>query len=222
MQAQVKSQVQYPLPQPQWLKIFAGIISYIFHPLFIALYVAAYHIFIHPYDFAAYSEKQKTIRLISIFVITGFFPAFTVFLLWRLKFAASIYLRTQKERIIPYVSSIIYFFWAFYVSKNLDGTPPTMTAFFLGTFLAVSAALMANNYFKISMHAVAISGGAAFMILFGLYSSVQMNLPISIAVIIAGLVCTSRLIVSDHHPMEIYWGIIIGTICQVAGFYFIV
>jgi acid phosphatase family membrane protein YuiD len=32
--------------------------------------------------------------------------------------------------------------------------------------------------------------------------------------IIAGLVCTSRLIVSDHTPFEIYTGILIGIIAQ--------
>ena len=98
--------------------------------------------------------------MLSVFVITAFFPALTVFLLWRLGFSTSIYLRTQKERIVPYISSIIYFFWAFYVSKNLPGSPPVMTFFFLGIFLTMSLAVMANNYFKISMHAMAVGGAA--------------------------------------------------------------
>ena len=160
------------------------------------------------------------LRLLSVFLITAFFPAITVFLLWRLQFAQSVFLRTQKERIIPYVASINYFFWAFYVARNQEGTPAIMASFFLGTFLCVSAALMANNYFKISMHALAVGGAAMFMILLGTVSGEPMSLPISIAVLVAGIVCTSRLLVSDHNPFEIYSGLILGAVSQiVAGFF---
>lgn len=215
-----KQQV-YPLPQPQILKVLGRFFSYLFHPLFISVYVAAYLIYLYPYEFAVYDHKQKFLRLLSVFLITTFFPAITVFLLWRLKFADSIYLRTQKERIIPYVASITYFFWAFYVSRNMPGSPQIMTFFFLGTFLSASAGLMANNYFKISMHAIAVGGAATFMILLGVVTGIAMGMPIAIATLITGIVCTSRLLVSDHHPYEIYWGLILGALSQLLACYFI-
>jgi hypothetical protein len=215
----VDQNCEFPLPQPTILKVASRFLSYLFHPLFIPVYVSAYLIFLHPYSFVVFDHKQKLLRLASVIVITAFFPAITVFLLWRLGFAQSIFLRTQKERIIPYVSSIIYFFWAWYVSKNLQGTPLTMTFFFLGIFLAASAALMANNYFKISMHAIGVSGGATFMILLGIVSGEAIGIPIAIATVIAGLVCTARFIVSDHYPNEVYWGLILGALAQLVAYY---
>jgi hypothetical protein len=206
-----------PVEQPAWLRSFARFVSVVFHPLFVPVYLAAYLIYMHPYTFAVLDEKQKLLRLISIFIITAFFPAITVFLLWRLKFASSIFLRTQKERIIPYVASTIYFFWAFYVSKNLPGSSPYLTSLFLGVFLSTSAALMANNYFKISMHALGVSGAAAFMIMLALHTTEPMGIPLAITTIIAGLVCTSRFIASDHTQYEVYWGVFLGAICQVIG-----
>ena len=116
----------YPLPQSKIINLFGRFLSYVFHPLFIPAYIAAYVIYLHPYAFSSFDDRQKLVRLISIFTISAFFPAITVFLLWRLKFADSIFLRTQKERIIPYVASITYFFWAFYVSRNIPGSPPSM------------------------------------------------------------------------------------------------
>jgi hypothetical protein len=103
----IEDAVTYPVYQPKGLRIIAKIVSYVFHPLFIPVYVSAYLIYIHPYLFAAYDDKQKFLRLVSVFLLTTFFPALTVFLLWRLQFAQSIYLRTQKERIIPFVASIL-------------------------------------------------------------------------------------------------------------------
>jgi hypothetical protein len=209
----------YPLPQPPAVRIIAKIFSWVFHPLFIPAYVTAYLIYIHPYLFAAYDPKQKFIRLLSVFVITAFFPAVTVFLLWRLKFAKSIYLRTQKERIIPFVSSNIYFFWAFWVARNLEGTPSPMVFLFLGVFLASSAALLANNYFKISLHGLGVGGAAAFMILLGTTTPEPMGIAISTTTVIAGLVCTSRLVVSDHYPIEVYSGVIVAVLSQFIAFW---
>jgi hypothetical protein len=202
------------LQHPKIIKVLANFFSYIFHPLFMPTYVAAYIIFVHPYSFASFDEKTKTLRLISVIMMTFFFPALTVFLLWRLKFSNSIFLRTQKERIIPYVASIIYFFWAFYVSNNLPGTPSSLISFLLGIFLAVSASLMANSYFKISMHAVGVGGAMAFMIFLALVSNEPMGLYLAASTLVAGVVCTSRFIVSDHTQGEVYWGIIIGAFCQ--------
>lgn len=209
------------MPQPQYLRLLGRFFSYLFHPLFIPVFVSAYLIYLHPYSFAVFDEKQKFLRLMTVFVSTALLPALTVFLLWRLKFADSILLRTQKERIIPYVASITFFFWIFYVSKNLPGTPATMTFFFLGIFLAASAALLANNYFKISMHAIALGGAATFMVLLGLVSGEVMGLSIALTTLATGIVCTSRLIVSDHHPFEIYSGLFVGAFFQVVGCYII-
>lgn len=211
----------YPLQQPLGLRIAAKLLSYLFHPIFIAVYISAYLIYVHSYSFAVFNDKQKLLRLISIIVTTCFFPALTVFLLWRLKFADSIYIRTQKERIIPYVASIIYFFWTWYVSKNLEGTPKPMVFFFLGCFIAVSIALTANNFFKVSMHALALGGAAAFMLLLSLMSQEGMGLPLTVTLIITGAVCTSRLIISDHYPFEIYWGLLIGGLSQIIAMYFV-
>ncbi len=217
----MSQQITYPLPQPTFLKVLARALSYAFHPLFIPVYVCAYLIYLHPYSFAALQDSQKLLRFISLSVITCFFPAVTVFLLWRLKFAESIFLRTQKERIIPYVASIIYYWWAFYVSRSLPGSPVVLTYFLLGLFLSVSAALMFNNYFKISMHGLGVGGAIAYFILLALVSNFPMGQLLAAVIIGGGLVCTSRLIVSDHHPMEVYFGVMVGAISQVVAFWVI-
>lgn len=212
----------YPLPQSTPLRISAKFLSYIFHPLFIPIYVIAYLVYLHPYAFSALAEKQKMMKLISFFVITVFFPAFTVFLLWRLKFADSIFLRTQKERIIPYVATITYFFWAWYVSKNQVENPSALVFFCLGLFICSSVALMANNYFKISMHALGVGGGMAFFILLAWITTEPMGLPVAVATVVSGIVCTSRLLVSDHHPAEVYYGLLVGALSQFVAWWIVV
>ena len=126
------------------------------------------------------------------------------------QFSDSIFLRTQKERIIPYVASITYFFWAWYVSKNQLQIRLALVFFLLGIVRVRLAALMANNYFKISMHALGVGGAVAFMVLLGLSTEFLLVWQYQLATLIAGLVCTARFIVSDHYPGDVYAGLFTG------------
>lgn len=55
-----------------------------------------------------------------------------------------------------------------------------------------------------------------------IYNTMLMTWPLCIALLITGLVCTSRLIVSNHTQKEIYWGLFFGIVCQLAAAIFII
>ena len=200
--------------QPKALRVVANVVSVLFHPLFVPAYIVTFLLYVHPYSFSGFSPELRLLRLISIVLLTAFFPAFSVFLLKKLGFIQSIYLKTQKERIIPYIISNFFFFWVFYVSKNLPGSPPVFVTLLLGIFISSIAAIMANIYFKVSMHAIAMGGMISFFILLAMEGNFSMGIYLSVAMLIAGIVCTARLIVSDHYPFEIYAGLFLGIISQ--------
>lgn len=197
------------------ITFFAKVISYIFHPLFIPLYVTWYLAFVNQYFFTGYSDKAKTWVVLRIGLNMVFFPALTVLLLKGVGFIESVYLKKQKDRIIPYIASGTFFFWMYLVFRNQAEVPKILTAFVFAAFLSSSVSLIANIYFKISMHAVACGGmlGLLFLIL-KIYPSSQTALPVMAAIFITGLVCSSRLIVSDHSQKEIYSGLVLGILCQ--------
>jgi hypothetical protein len=199
---------------PPVIKLIATICSYVFHPLFIPLYVTGFLLYWHPFVFAGFSPIAKTKLFASVALNLTFFPAITVFLLWRLKFVNSILLRTQKERIIPYAASMIFYFWGWYVFRNFNEIPDLQKQFLLGSFITVIAAWLANIYFKISMHALAMGGMALFMLYIAFSSEGGSGQYASLGLLIAGMVCTARMIVSDHKPVEIYSGLLIGIFCQ--------
>lgn len=201
------------------LRIIAKCISYIFHPIFIPLFVTYYLLYIQPYFFLGLSNENKFGRIAMVGISITFFPALTVFLLWRLKFIQSIQLRTQKERIIPYVAANIFFFWAYYVSRNQIDNPVLFTQFLLGVFIASSAALVANSFTKISMHVIGVAGVVAFLIYEAVWSGMAMGLPISISIFICGIVCSARLLLKEHTPAEVVWGLVVGIFSQLAAAY---
>lgn len=203
--------------QPALVKIFAHLFSYVFHPLFIPVYVTYFLEYIHPTYFAGFSGQGKNKLMLLVVINAVIFPAIAVFLLKGLGFIKSIFLRTQKDRIIPYMASMIFFFWTQYVLREQTYVPRILVAFMFGVFISSSAALIANIYNKISMHAIGMGGLIGLFLVIMKQDSMLMTWPLSLAFLLTGLVCTSRMIVSDHQPKEIYSGLVAGLLCQFVG-----
>jgi len=202
--------------------LFLGkLISYIFHPVFIPTYIFIYLQQQFPYEFAGISDWQLKMKAFSVFWMTAFFPSFAVFLLWRLKFSDSIFLRTQKERVIPYFISMFFYWWMYYLSRTFTDQPAVLKFFYFGIFLATVFGGIINNYIKISLHGMGVGGAIAAIILFAFYYHTTSGIAITLVTLIAGLVCTARLLVSNHTNLEIYSGVLIGLVCQLIGYWFV-
>ncbi len=208
---------KYPLP----IRLLAKLVSYVLHPLFVPTYIFMLLMYEVPYEFSGITVWQLKMRLFGLFWLTAFFPAFAVFLLWRLKFSESIYLRTQKERIIPFVITMFFYWWMYYLSRNFTDQPAVLKFFFMGIFVASSIGLVCNNFYKISLHGMGMGGALAAVILFAFYYPVSMGVPIAAVTLLTGIVCTSRFIVSDHTVKEVYMGVLVGAVCQLGAYLFI-
>ncbi len=215
-----------PLPEKEkygpLLRIPAQLFSYLFHPLFIPVIATWYLAFTQAGYFTGIPYREKIYILIRVAYNTIFFPAFTVLLLKALGFIQSIFLRTQRERIVPYIATNIFYFWMYLVFRNQPDVPGILTAFIFGIFLSSSFALLANSYFKISMHALGVGAflGLLLIVIFN-GSSYGVFLPAMLVILLTGFVCTSRLIVSNHTPFDIYSGIFLGIISQLIASAFI-
>jgi hypothetical protein len=206
----VSEDLKYPL----WMRSLAKFISFVFHPLFVGVMMAAYLIFVHPLYFVGFSEKEKMLKLLAVINNNVFFPLLVVALLRALGFNKSVLLKTQKERIVPYLASITFFFWTYYVFKNQPETPRVIVYMCRGMFFASSVALVLNNYYKISMHGIGVGGMVGLMALTLVDGTLYSGIPFMVAILVAGLVVTARKIVSDHQWFDIITGFLLGFLCQ--------
>ena len=201
--------------QPIVVRFFAHIFSYIFHPLFVPLYVTLFLMYVHPSYFSGI-DKQAEFRLLFFIVQESMgYILLTIVLSKALGFIDSVFLKTQKDRIIPYIAAGIFYFWQYRVCANYpEALHPIVPTFMLGVFLAASAALIANIYFKISMHAMGMGGWLGIFLIIMQSNTMWMAWPLAAVLLIAGIVCTSRLLISDHSPKDIYVGLFVGLISQ--------
>ncbi|MEI9911306.1 MAG: hypothetical protein WDO71_17580 [Bacteroidota bacterium] len=207
--------------QSRAVRITAKIISYIFHPIFVPLYIVLFLLYVHPAVFSGFSSWQKTKTLLPAIGMYVFFPLITVLLLKALNFIQSVYLHTQKDRIIPYIACNLWYFWIWYVWKNLpDGPPREMVILAMTIFLASVMGMIANIYIKISMHAIAAGVLVSFIIMLAFTQPVSSGAYISGAFLIGGLVCTARFLVSNHTQKEIYIGLLAGVLALFIAIWF--
>ena len=209
--------------KPWLLLLFAKITAYIFHPLFIPTYIFLWLSNRFPIHFAGLLPQQLIIKYIQVFWMTAFFPAFAVFLLKQLKFIDSVYLRTQRERIIPYIITMFFYWWMFYLSRNtaFSNQPEVLKHFYLGIFFSTVLGLVINNFIKISLHAIAMASGFTIMFLSCIVYGVSYGLDLSIVILFTGLVCSARLVANHHHPVEIYAGLAVGVFTQLLAYWII-
>ena len=206
--------------QPLLVQLAAKFISYFFHPLFIPLYITYFIIQIRYYQLAGINDWVNLRILLQVFVNCTFLPLASILLLRALNFIDSVFLKTQRDRIIPYIICMIFYFWNWYVFKN-NHEIKDLVSVSMAIFNASVFGFLVNISMKVSMHAIAVGVMATFISLLAFTDSSSFSLYLSIAVLIAGIVCTSRLIVSDHSQKEIYYGFLIGILSQLAAHYFV-
>jgi hypothetical protein len=210
--------IVYKKEQNIILRFFAHLFSFIFHPLFVPFYVVAFLICYHPSYFSGFSDNTKLNLLLTTALNTVFFPAFAVLLMKGLGFIKSVFLHTRQDRIGPYLSSMIFYFWTARIFfKFQPELPSVLASFMTGIFLTTVVGLLSNIYYKISMHAMGWGGVIGIFLLIMTGNTMLMTWPLSIAFLITGMVCSSRFLISDHTQKETYLGLLAGVLCQLAA-----
>ncbi|GAO42803.1 hypothetical protein [Flavihumibacter petaseus] len=199
-------------------KILGEFISIIFHPLFIPGYITAFLLYVHPFAFVGASAGFKILKLLQVVISTCFFPAFTVMLLKQLGFISSIRLPTMRDRIIPIVASMVFYFWVFYVIRKQGDNPPELTQMLCAVFVSSIIALTLNNFMKLSLHGIAMGILVTFFTIMAWQSLIPMGMPLALALLIAGLTGTARLMVQAHTVKELLIGFSTGILSMLIGY----
>lgn len=203
------------------LRIIATIISFVFHPVFMPTVLFALLYKLAPAGFAGVDSKMFSKLLAIIAINTLAFPLLTTLLLKGLGFIQSIYMHDPKDRIIPLIGTMIFYFWAYHVFKNIDA-PLILRVMLLGNFWGIILLFILNIFFKISMHTSAAGGFLGVMIVLLLTNPVNMMLPLFVSLIICGIIGTARLLLGAHKPGEVWAGYALGIIAQVAAYIYII
>jgi hypothetical protein len=191
------------------LRIFSKLFSALLHPIImplVALYLGAYsdslfELFINP--------ARLRIVYFIVALTTIVFPALSFLFLYRAKEISNLQMTIRKERFKPILTTILYYCLGYYLLRKGE-LPGSVLSFFFGCILSLILAVIINVKYKISLHAIGISGALAYILaLFYLHNHINVFILFGL-ILTTGIVITSRLSLRAHVEGEIYLGLLVG------------
>jgi hypothetical protein len=185
--------------------------SYLFHPIFVPVYAALFYFFLND---SYLTTPEKYFTVFQIVVITILLPILFFFLLRISGQVDSIMISEISQRKIPLVIQCFLSILLVRKSVTLDHFPE-FHFFFLGGLLStVLALVLLFLKIKASLHMIAMSALALFVIGLSLHTQTRNINIIAFLVLMNGFVASSRLEMKAHTPKELLIGFLLGIIPQ--------
>lgn len=180
------------------------------------MYAALFYLF---YKDDAFTIQEKYFVLFQILIITVIVPILFFLLLRSTGNVKSVMIHETSQRIIPLVLQC--FLFILMVKRSIVITRyPELHFFFLGGLFSTIMALIYSLFkVKASLHMMAISGFAVFVI--GMNMHLQMHNPYwpALLILLTGVTASSRLEMNAHTHKELLIGFMIGIIPQILFLY---
>jgi hypothetical protein len=191
------------------MKALARLLSVVLHPLFMPLYTVALAMWLDPRLFFFVPTEARWVLLAMVAVMTVAFPLTSALLLLRAEMIGSLEMATREERIAPFVMGVLYYGMTYYLLRR-SPLHPAVLSVLLGMIVAALLTTLITIRWKISAHMVGI--GSMLGALWGLamLHAVHMLPLLALAVLLAGLLGTARLLVGTHLPAQVYAGAGLG------------
>lgn len=202
-------------------RYIALFISVVFQPLLIPTLVFGLILYLVPEASSIPLEIKSTILLLVV-LSTLAIPMITIFGLRLSGTIKSIHMVEIKDRVIPFVITCIYFLMTTYFLHEKVEIDPVLWQVLALISLTIVGLTVVTFFWKMSAHMTGMGGLVAIVIVLGIKFATFMPLyPLLGALVLSGIVGTSRLYLNAHKPLETYIGFFYGFVCCFVGFLYI-
>ncbi|MEI7897378.1 MAG: hypothetical protein WCJ26_10120 [bacterium] len=190
-------------------KKLSAVISYVFHPLLLPLYVLLLLLNVSTFLLRTFPFSFKLTLTGIVFLTTVIFPLFLTWMLMRLKIISSVYMLEKEERKYPILAIAVFYYLTFYLLKGIH-VSTIFSYYMLGATLLAILSLIVNFYRKISLHMIGIGSFTGLFLGLSLNFGINLYTEIFSGILLAGILGFARLKSNSHQPAEIYSGFLMG------------
>ena len=196
----------------------ARLLSMLFTPFYLPI-VGITLLFLFSYlNMFPWSYKIQVLLMVYLFTIM--LPTLLIHIYRRYQGWNLIELGHREKRMIPYVLSIISYFTCVYVMERLH-MPHFMGSIIVAALAVQIVCALINVWWKISTHTAAIGGVAGALFAFSYYLGFNPVWWLSLVIIVAGMVGSSRMILRQHSLSQVVGGFAVGFICAALAILFL-
>jgi len=190
------------------LTLIAKIISVVFHPLFMPIY-GILIIFSAPTLFGYLPFSIKRLLILIVLINNVLLPLSLLPYLRYRNHISSWSFDDRRERMLPlFIATILYAATSYIIIRY--PVPVFIKTLILGVFIISLSLTAINMWWKISIHSAAAGAIAALVLVLSFKMNSQLLWPLSLVIISAGLVLSSRLKLNSHNPSEVWSGFFLG------------
>ena len=158
--------------------------------------------------------------LAMVYLLTVVIPSVLIHFYRRYQGWSLIDMGQKERRVVPYVISILCYFLCIYLMEFLHIPHFMMTIVTAALFIQITCAMI-NVWWKISTHTAAIGGVAGALFVFAEFFGFNPVWWLSLTLILAGILGTSRMILRQHSLAQVVAGFFVGIVCAIIGILFL-
>lgn len=200
----------FMLPLHNMAKIVAWIISVLLNPVFLNLLGYLYFKYQFPVYVKAYDLMLPRLMM-GITMFTFLLPLSFLAILYVTGKITSFSLEDRSQRTLPYILFLLCYLYNFYELYKL-GIPGMLNTYAFITVLTLLYCLILNRYTKVSAHTAALGGLLGFVFMNAVFLKNDNRPIIIILFMLCGLVFWARTYLKAHHPNQLFWGLIGGSV----------
>jgi membrane-associated phospholipid phosphatase len=209
------------------MTLLSKVISVVFQPLFLPIYAFLLYVTIDHHSTFLIRSEQASLQfnyILSIQILLAvIIPIGSLYVMYRSSIITSMSIPDRKERIPIFIITLFYYLLTYYFLRkihiaNLELLGAFMS-FLTGGIILTGLSLVITFFWKISIHAIGISGLAgAFLgfseLLFPIQNEEQLTIINTLLLVLAGVVCSARLHLKAHSFLQIIGGITLGFVAE--------
>lgn len=200
----------------KFTKLFAQVISFVFNP-FIIPSLALWIVLNHMPGFEMYTTRIKSILFLIVAASTCVIPILFLLIL-TLSPNINRDMMHHRDRILPYIFSA----FSIYMGAQLLGklpVPRIFSLFLTGSSIVLVVLFVITTKWKISGHGAGVGGLVGTLLSITFRYGIDLTWPIIAAILIAGAVGSSRILLEKHTPAQVYAGFSVGLVFMYATIY---
>ncbi|HRG03693.1 MAG: phosphatase PAP2 family protein [Bacteroidia bacterium] len=193
------------------MNTFFKIITYIFQPLLIPTYGII--LLMQLSLFQLFPTSYRLFAIAGTVLFTCILPSLPILFMMKNRQISDIFISKREERTMPYLFSLLaYIFWVLFLWRTLQ-FPMEFVLLAIGSIVSVVLMVFINLKWKISAHTAGMGGliGGIFGVAF--VAAINPVWIITAAIIIAGLVAISRILLKAHTLSQVIGGFFLGFAC---------
>ena len=192
------------------MRLFANIISIVFHPLLMLTYGVILALSFT--GLVILPPMAKLYIVGGVFASTALLPGLFIYVLVRNGAAGDLELTDRRERLLPYLIFVVSILSSLYFMNRMM-MPYWLLAVLAGTCVALLIAMCVNFFWKISAHEIGAGGLLGGLMGYAEIHHLNFSWAFMILFLVAGLLGTSRIFLGKHTPMQVYAGFTLGFAC---------